>query len=103
VKKWFDVIECPDCGSADIDLAEEVPGPLFRCQECGEPFDPPISKPTVQLVGTDGNAYSVIGTVKRALIADGQSERATEWVQQALRCPSYDALLQLVFDYVDPL
>ena len=39
MRRWDD-IECPACGSADIDLAETIPGPLFACQECGHAFDP---------------------------------------------------------------
>ena len=48
--RWHD-IECPSCGSADVDLADEIPGPLFACQECGEPFDPPTDKPACPLCG----------------------------------------------------
>src|SRR5215212_6490493 len=38
-RRWDDV-ECLNCGSADVDLAEAIPGPLFACQECGHAFDP---------------------------------------------------------------
>lgn len=37
-----------------------------------------MSKPTVQLSGTDGNVFSIIGNVSRALKKDGQRDKAGE-------------------------
>jgi hypothetical protein len=59
------------------------------------------SKPRCRLVGTDGNVFSIIGTVKRALERAGQRERASEFVAKAMQAKSYDAVLALCFDYVD--
>jgi hypothetical protein len=103
VKEWYDEVECPECGSTDVDLAEEVPGPVFQCQECGEQFDPPVNKPPCPLTGTDGNVYSVIANVKRCLKQAGQSERAQQWVTEATQATSYDAVLRKTFEYVDPM
>ena len=58
-------------------------------------------KPECQLTGEDGNAFAVIGRVSRALKQAGQPERAKEWTSKAMDCDSYDALLQLAFDYVE--
>jgi hypothetical protein len=53
------------------------------------------------LVGTDGNVFSVIGHVKRALERAGQRERASEFVAKAMQSKSYDEVLALCFEYVD--
>ncbi len=58
-------------------------------------------KPPCRLIGTDGNAFSVIGRVRRALVADGQEDRAREFVEKAFRSGSYDAVLQLCLEYVE--
>jgi hypothetical protein len=58
-------------------------------------------KPRVQLIGTDGNAFSIIGKVSRALKDAGEPERARRFREEALASPSYDELLALTFKYVD--
>ena len=58
-------------------------------------------KPECQLTGEDGNAFAIIGRVSRALKQAGQPERAKEWTSKAMDCDSFDALLQLAFDYVE--
>jgi hypothetical protein len=102
MRRWHD-IECPRCGSADVDLAAEIPGPLFVCQECGERFDPPTDKPTCPLVGTDGNVFAIIGTVSRCLRRAGKRAEAKAWVAEATSSRSYDEVLQATFRYVDPM
>ncbi len=47
------------------------------------------------------DVYSIIGRVRRALIADGQEVRAREFVERASRSGSYDAVLALCLEYVD--
>jgi len=104
--KHFDEMECPQCGSGDVDLAEEVVGPVFQCQECLHRFDPPqtdASKPLCQLVGTDGNVFAVIARVSRCLKRSGQPDRAQEWVRDATNSHSYDEVIQKTFNYVDPM
>lgn len=59
-------------------------------------------KPPCKLVGRDGNVFNVIALVKRALRGAGQPERATEFVQRAFAAKSYDEVLALTFEYVDP-
>lgn len=58
-------------------------------------------RPTVRLVGTDGNVFAIIGRVRRALRDAGQEERATAFVARAWAAGSYDEVLALVLDYVD--
>jgi len=59
------------------------------------------SKPRCRLVGTDGNVFSIIGHVKRALERAGQRERASEFAAKAMQSKSYDEVLALCFEYVD--
>ncbi len=59
-------------------------------------------KPVCKLVGTDGNVFRIIGQVTRTLEQDSQSDRAKEWAKRAFACKSYDEVLKLVFEYVDP-
>lgn len=58
-------------------------------------------KPACKLVGTDGNVFSIIGRVKRALKKAGQEDRAREFVEKAFRAGSYDEVLRLCMDYVE--
>ena len=62
---------------------------------------PRPAKPTCRLIGTDGNVYSIIGRVRRALEQDGQSNLAREFVTRAFRSKSYDEVLQLCLEYVE--
>lgn len=59
-------------------------------------------KPKVKMLGEDGNVFSIIGRVSKALKRDGQEDRAKEWTDMAMKCKSYDAVLQLMFDFVEP-
>lgn len=58
-------------------------------------------KPTCKLVGEDGNAFSVISRVSKALKDAGYRDKATEFQDKAFASPSYDALLALCLEYVD--
>lgn len=58
-------------------------------------------KPVVKLVGTDGNVFSVIGTVSASLKKEGRPELAKEFVTKALASHSYYEVLALVGEYVD--
>jgi len=59
------------------------------------------NKPKCKLVGTDGNVFSIIGTVSKALKHAGQSDKAKEFCELAMQCESYDAVLILLHKYVD--
>ena len=60
-----------------------------------------IQKPTCKLTGTDGNVFCIIAAVCRVLKKNGQQDRADEFRKAAMASHSYDAVLQLCFDYVD--
>ena len=59
-------------------------------------------KPKCKIVGEDGNVFLIIGKVRRALRDAGQVKESHEWAEKAVKCKSYDAVLQLIFKYVDP-
>ncbi len=59
------------------------------------------AKPVCRLIGTDGNVYSIIGRVRRALEQAGQEDRAREFVERAFRAGSYDGVLQFCPEYVE--
>lgn len=58
-------------------------------------------RPRCKLVGTDGNVYAVIATVRRALLNAGLEDRAAEFFQRAHAAKSYDEVLGLCWEFVD--
>lgn len=60
-------------------------------------------KPKCKLVGIDGNVFSIIGTVSKALTRGGQPDKAKEFTQKAFAAKSYDEVLAMVHDYVEVL
>ena len=58
-------------------------------------------KPKCKLVGTDGNVFSIIGHVRKALKESGQPEKAKEFCEKAFQQHSYDNVLRLCSDYVE--
>ena len=58
-------------------------------------------KPVCKLTETDGNVFAIIGAVSKALKRAGLPEAAKEFAAKAMSSESYDAVLQLCFDYVD--
>jgi len=58
-------------------------------------------KPVCELVGTNGNVFALIGTVTKCLRRSGQGEKIKELRERALKCESYDAVLQLISEYVE--
>jgi hypothetical protein len=70
--------------------------------DSGSPDSPrPHRRPPCRLIGTDGNVYSIIGRVKRALEQDGLQDRAREFVKRAFGSHSYDEVLALCLEYVE--
>ncbi len=57
-------------------------------------------KPVVQLVGTDGNAFAIMGKVARALREAGKPELVKAYIDEATS-GNYDHLLQVTMKYVD--
>ncbi len=57
---------------------------------------------TVVLTGTDGNAYAIMGAVKKALRKSGKNQEVIDaWFKEARSSKSYDDLLQLCFQWVN--
>ncbi len=67
-----------------------------------ESTPPKPAKPRCKLIGRDSNVFNVIGLVRRRLIDAGRPDAASEFTDRATRAKSYDHVLQLVFEYVDP-
>lgn len=61
-------------------------------------------KPKCQLVGIDGNVFSIIGAVSRALKKAGQPEKAKEFQERAMSGDyDYNQILgKLIYEYVEP-
>ena len=60
-----------------------------------------MNKPTVKLIGQDGNVFNLIGIVSKALRKNGQANEAKEFVEKAMTSDSYDEVLELIGEYVD--
>jgi hypothetical protein len=58
-------------------------------------------KPLVKLSCVDGNIFLIIGTMTRSMKAQGLFKEAQEFSRKAMDCDSYDAVLQLCFEYAD--
>ena len=58
-------------------------------------------KPSVKLVGTDGNIFAVVGRCARALRKAGQADQAKEMTESAFKAGSYDEALGICMRYVD--
>lgn len=59
----------------------------------------PKTEVKVKLVGEDGNAFAILGRVKRALERAGHRELAQQYVKEAT-AGDYDHLLQTTLEYV---
>jgi hypothetical protein len=61
----------------------------------------PLTKPTVKLVGEDGNAFSIMGRVKKALRRAGADKEYIDKYLSEATSGDYDHLLVVSFGYVD--
>jgi hypothetical protein len=57
-------------------------------------------KPKVKLIGRDGNAFFILGTVRKALLKEGKKQETQEFMEKATS-GDYDNLLRVVMEYVD--
>ena len=60
----------------------------------------PKTNAKVKLVGTDGNAFAILGKVKAAIAKSDKPELAKEFMQEATS-GDYNHLLDTCMDYVD--
>ena len=61
----------------------------------------PDTKPTVQIKGLDGNAFSVMGTVKQALKRAGADKEYFDQYTNDATMGDYNHLLSVSMAYVD--
>ena len=61
----------------------------------------PLNKPTVILIGEDGNAFSIMGSVKKALRQAGADQEYIDRYLNAATSGDYDHLLVVSMEYVD--
>jgi hypothetical protein len=60
-----------------------------------------IMKPRVKLIGEDGNIFSIMGRVTKALKREGLFEQAKEYSNRIFNCGSYSEALSITMEYVD--
>ena len=60
----------------------------------------PLTKVKVKLIGKDGNAFAIIGTVRNALIKAGRKDLADEYRKKAM-AGDYNNVLMTTMDYVE--
>lgn len=58
----------------------------------------PLTDAVVQLVGEDGNAFAILGRVRRAILKSDRPELAAEFMREATS-GDYDHLLQTCMRY----
>ncbi|MBW1763849.1 MAG: hypothetical protein JRJ23_03775 [Deltaproteobacteria bacterium] len=61
----------------------------------------PLNKPTVKLVGEDGNAFSIMGRVKKALMQGGADKEYIDKYLKEATVGDYSYLLAVSMEYVD--
>ena len=61
----------------------------------------PRTKPTVKLIGNDGNAFSILGRVKLALKRAGADKEYIDQYLSEATLGDYDHLLAVSMGYVD--
>jgi len=60
----------------------------------------PITNVEVDLVGTDGNAFIILGKVTKALKQAGHEDLVDQFMEEAT-AGDYDNLLRVVMEYVE--
>jgi hypothetical protein len=61
----------------------------------------PLTKPTVELIGQNGNAFSIMGRVKKALRRSGADKEYIDKYLSEATSGDYDHLLVVSMEYVD--
>lgn len=59
----------------------------------------PLTDAVVVLTGTDGNAFAILGKVRRAILRSNHPELADDFIAEAT-AGDYDALLCTCFKYI---
>ncbi|QNR70409.1 hypothetical protein IAQ67_29080 (plasmid) [Paenibacillus peoriae] len=58
-------------------------------------------KPFVQLTGTDGNVFAIIGRVSGTLKSNNLKDQADEFIEKAFASGRYEEVIQLVSNYCE--
>ncbi len=58
-------------------------------------------KPTVKLIGRDGNAFAIIGAARKALKEAGYSQEEVEQYTKEAKSGDYDHLLAVTMSWVE--
>ena len=61
----------------------------------------PKEKPNVKLIDTNGNAFVIIGRVRKALLKAGADKEYVDKYLQKAMAGDYDNLLRVSMEYVD--
>ncbi len=61
----------------------------------------PLTKPTVKLIGRDGNAFAIMGRVKKALRRSGADQEYIDQYLSDATSGDYNHLLVVSMEYVD--
>jgi hypothetical protein len=64
-------------------------------------IDTNMKKPRCQLIGTDGNIFSIIGKVQEVLRGAGQKDKAEEVKDRVFQSHSYNEALSICSEYVE--
>ena len=60
-----------------------------------------LVRPEVHLTGTDGNAFAIMGTVRRALVGAENSQDVIDAFMEEAMSGDYDHVLQTAMAYAD--
>ena len=63
--------------------------------------EPPWQKPTMSLLGIDGNIFSIMGRASSPLKEAGMGELVDHMVQRVTTCGDYYKALNIISEYVD--
>jgi len=58
-------------------------------------------KPTVKLIGEDGNIFNILAKCMKALKDVGKKKEADEMIEKAFNSNSYEEALSIVMKYVE--
>jgi hypothetical protein len=61
----------------------------------------PICNIEVKLVGEDGNIFSIMARVRKAMERGGYGDEAKDYTQEVMSCGSYDEALRITMRYVN--
>lgn len=60
-----------------------------------------MEKPKCRLTGTDGNVFSIISNVSKALKRAGMRDKVAEFQKKAFSSESYESVIALCSEYVE--